>query len=642
MRRRLRRPALLGGLAALATLLLAPAPADASPRSFAEFFRCLSNAYRTLQIVHSSDNESSFVDPNTLEEKILGYSAVVRGLQWVGVERCTPSLHLLAGDITIPGPFYQASADVPELGAPGLADIAMFNANRVRGNGIGNHEFDGGIDEFATMLATARFPFIAANLDFSDVELQPESPVIRRGVDAGPCVAAGGKVVKSCWVWAGFQRVGLIGRAPADLFNVVADPDTTVPGLDFVGGRDPVTNQPLVSAVGQVLEQVEALERRGVRRIVLLDHAQDFTADPLSASSLRGVDIIVAAGSTGFMASPEPNGPFNLLREGDVPEADYPTVREDMEGNTVLVVNVEQLYRYVGNLVVEFDHRGRIAGFEEDLSGPVTTDADGQEALAELVGDAVVRPDPEVERLFEAVRETPGIQDAFTVVGQTDFPLNGTRADVRSRETNLGRLAADSTIWFTQAQFPDLGVDVALKNGGGIRDDIEGPAITRLTIQAALAFDNDLAVVELTADQLIAAMENSVSRVPALDGRFPQIAGMELEYDASQPALEGLTSVTIPSRVQRLAVTRSDGTTDVVVEDGFAQGDLSRTFVLATNSFTAAGGDGYAAFAVAPRLADTAIGEQQILEEYIIEALGGVASLSDPPADPRVVRLDLP
>lgn len=197
-----------------------------------------------LQLLHSADNESSLQDPNTLETKILNYAALHAGLRTLAEQECIPSMHVTAGDHTIPGPFYQASAEIPDFGAPGLADIAMYNAMQLQANGIGNHEFDGGINDFA----------------------------------------------------------GLIARTPADFFNVIADPATTLPGLDFVGGRDPMTNQPLVSAVGQVLEQVAALEAQGIKRIVLLDHAQDFTADPLSATELRGIDIIVAAGSTGFMA----------------------------------------------------------------------------------------------------------------------------------------------------------------------------------------------------------------------------------------------------------------------------------------------------------------------------------------------------
>jgi len=146
---------------------------------------CRDNFRNKLQIIHSSDNESSFQDPNTLEEKILNYSAVTRGLQQLARTECLPSLHITAGDHTIPGPFYQASEEV--FGEPGIGDIVMYNAMRLRANGMGNHEFDGGIDEFAQMLARANYPFIAANLDFSAVTLAPGTPSIRIGRDGLPC-----------------------------------------------------------------------------------------------------------------------------------------------------------------------------------------------------------------------------------------------------------------------------------------------------------------------------------------------------------------------------------------------------------------------------------------------------------------------
>jgi 2',3'-cyclic-nucleotide 2'-phosphodiesterase (5'-nucleotidase family) len=514
----------------------------------------------------------------------------------------------------------------------------MYNAMGVKANGMGNHEFDGGIDEFARMLATAKYPFLAVNLDFSNVQLAEGTPKIRIGRDGSRCSQNAGKVLKSCWLLVGAgHRIGLIGRAPADFFNVIEDPDNTLLGLDFFGGRDE-NNQPLVSAVDQVLEQVELLERRGIRKIFLLDHAQDFTGDPLSANLLRGIDVIVAAGSTGFMARSEPDGPFNLLRPEDSPGADYPTLREDGDGKRVLVINSDQQYRYVGQLIVEWDKRGNIISVD-DRSGPVATTAEAITELEAVIADTAEAP-AEIQRVFANVQATPLIQDAFTVVGETKFPLNGLRADVRSRETNLGRVAADSTLWFSDQEFPDLSIDVALKNGGGIRDTITGPAIIRLTIQAALAFDNRLSVLELTGDQLIAAMENAVSRVPALDGRFPHVAGMTVEYDASKPGIEGMASLDTPSRIRTLVIDRADGTTDVLVDNFVAQGDLTRTFVLATNSFLTTGGDGYAAFAAATELAITDIGEQEILELYITDALGGVVDEIDPPAEPRVVPVE--
>jgi 2',3'-cyclic-nucleotide 2'-phosphodiesterase (5'-nucleotidase family) len=446
--------------------------------------------------------------------------------------------------------------------------------------------------------------------------------------------------VRSTYVQVADQCIGLIGRAPADFFNVIKDPDTTLPGLDFFGGRDPETNQPLVSAVEQVLDEVDRLEAQGIDKIILIDHAQDFTGDPLSANKLRGIDVIVAAGSTGFMAKPQAQGPFNLLRDGDTSEAGYPVVREDMEGNQILVVNSDQQYRYVGNLMVTFDENGHIVEVD-DRSGPVATTGEAVELLAQELGVPKLQAPGRVREIFRKLQETPTIQDAFTVVGTTTAKLNGDRADVRSRETNLGRLASDSTLWFTREEFPSIPIDVALKNGGGIRDTILGPNIIRLTIQAALAFDNKLAVLELSGKQMLATMENAVSRVPALDGRFPQIAGMQLDYDASFPGVQGQEELTEASRVRNLTITKADGSIVQLVNTGVVDaGLLNETFVLATNDFLSTGGDGYASLAAAKKLEVTSIGEQRILETYIVDELGGQVDLPEPLASPRVVRLD--
>jgi len=593
----------------------------------------------SLQILHSADNESALQDPNTLEPKILPYAAIVAGLRELAPNDGAHTIHVTAGDHTLPGPFYQAAAAVPELGAPGLGDIALFNAMQLTANGMGNHEFDGGIDDFARMLDRADYPFIAVNLDFTNVELAENTPPIEIGVDGGSVTENAGKVVKSAYVAVGGEKIGLIGRAPADFFNVIADPDATMPGLDFVGGRHPETNQPSVSAVEQVLEQVDRLESQGINKIILLDHAQDFTINPLAARFLRGIDVIVAAGSTGFMARPDAQGPFNRLREDDDASADYPTMRRDREGNFVAVVNSDQLYRYVGHLLVTFNNAGHIIHIDP-RSGPVATTPQAVDALAEIVGHELAPP-PTVAQTFQALRDTAQIQEQFQVIGTTATPLNGERTAVRSRETNLGRLAADATLWYARQQFPDLGVDIALKNGGGIRASIAGPNITQFMIGTTLAFDNGLAVVELSGDELLAAMENAVSRVPALDGRFPQVAGLYLEYDTSRPGISDQTSIGEPSRVKTLRITRAEGAEDTLVEDFAAQGDLSRTFTLATNDFLLTGGDGYQvlnAAAEARGAQRPPLGERQILADYIAQVLDGTVDRPEPLVDPRVVR----
>ncbi|NDJ62907.1 MAG: bifunctional metallophosphatase/5'-nucleotidase [Chloroflexi bacterium] len=592
----------------------------------------------TLQILHSSDNESSFQDPNTLEPKLLNYGTILEGLRQLAPNG--NSLHFTAGDHVLPGPFYEAAAEVEGLGANGLGDIAAYNALGVLANGIGNHEFDGGIDEFAQMLNAADYPFLAVNLDFSNVQLSEGVPPIRIGEDGLSVEELAGHVARSAYVEVGGERIGLIGRAPAGLFDVLLNPEELVPGLDFYGGQDENRMQ-AVSAVGQVLEQVELLESQGINKIILLDHAQDWTSDPLSAQFLRGIDIIVAAGSTGFMARPEADGPFNLLREGDEAQADYPTVRRDSEGNFVLVINTEQLYLYVGHLIVTFDDAGRLLNIDP-ISGPVATTDEAIAALSEVVG-AELAPPADLVELFDSLVNTDLVQSQFEVIGTTTAELNGQREGARTRETNLGRLTADSTLWWARNTFPERNVDIAVKNGGGIRETILGPNITRLVINTSLAFDNPMVVVEMTGDQVLAAMENSIFNAPGSSGGFLQVAGLYLEYDASRPGINGEASLDTPSRIRTLIITRADGSEDVLVEDYQAQGDLSRTFNVATNGFLLGGGDGYASMAAAAEqfgFEDPGVGERQILIDYITEALGGMVDIQDPPADPRVVRVD--
>lgn len=592
-----------------------------------------------LQILHSSDNESAFIDPITLEPKIIHYAAVVEGLKRLAPNGGRNTLHLTAGDHVLPSPLYHASRQVPALGANGLADIAFFNAMGLVANGIGNHEFDGGIDDFAVMLSKAKYPFIAANLDFSQARLKPGTPPIPIGRDGGSVEENAGKVVRSAHVVVGGEKIGLIGRAPAEFFNVIARPDQPMPGVDFLGGRAARTNQPLVPALGQVLDQVRNLESLGINKIILLDHAQDFTADPLSASDLHGIDVIVSAGATGFLARPEPDGPFNSLRPGDRATAAYPTARKDRDGNTVLVVNSDQLYSYVGHLLVGFDREGRVVRVDP-RSGPVATTAVAIAALERVVGRELHPPD-RIKPIYDALAATPLVSGLLRVVGRNEILLNGDRAAVRTRETNLGRLAADSTLWYARRTVKEKPADLALKNGGGIRGSIAAPQTTGFTVAVALAFDNRQTVVEITAAGLIATMENAVSHVPAADGRYPHLAGAYLEFDASRPGISDELSMDTPSRVKTFKVWRAGGEVDVVVEDFRAKGDLSRRFVLATNDFLMGGGDGYQSLKAAAAFGQTTptAGEQAILVDYVTQALGGRAEIADPPPEPRVVRI---
>ena len=603
-----------------------------------------------LQILHGANFESAFFNANTLGETILGYSAALNGLRHLAAREGVPSLHLITGDITLPGPLYEASREISELGSGGLADIAFMNAMEVAANGMGHHEFDRGLGDFSRMVRHADFPFLAANLDFSALQAPDEAQAVPVGTDGAGVRENAGNTARSSWVEAGGERIGLIGRVPDLFFHLVNEAETKYPGLDFVGGRDPESNLPVEPSINAVLEQVELLEVQGIDKIVLLDNTQDFIADALPTEQLRGIDIIVSAGDAHLMAGSPADGPFNTLREGHVANYPYPIVRQDSEGHDVLLINSERRYDYVGQLLATFAAAGHIVAHDH-RSGLVSTEFAIVEALEQRLAGRVAVPElqaaPEIDELLERLLQTDIVVDQLWQVGETIGELVGNREALRTRETNLGRLVADSTLWHGRLYLADLNsdwsLDLALKNSGGIRQTVEGPVVTRLKINSVLLFDNTQSIALVTGRELLATLENAVSYWPSVaDGRYPQSAGFYLEFDASRPPVAAPLSLDEPSRIKNLVIFRADGTSDVLVEEFRAQGDLNRTFGVIVNSFMMAGGDGYLVLKTVKddperEVHVTEWTERQILETYIVEVYDRTLDLPDPLPDPRIV-----
>ena len=108
----------------------------------------------------------------------------------------------------------------------------------------------------------------------------------------------------------------------------------------------------------------------------------------------------------------------------------------------------------------------------------------------------------------------PGVEQLKqTEVGTTEVKLNGVRADVRTKETNLGNLIADGML--DAAQAAGTNAVIALQNGGGIRESIEAGKITMGDVMTVLPFNNDLVTITLTGAEIKEAMENGVSKTPA-------------------------------------------------------------------------------------------------------------------------------
>ncbi len=191
-------------------------------------------------------------------------------------------------------------------------------------------------------------------------------------------------------------------------------------------------------------------------------------------------------------------------------------------------------------------------------------------------------------------------------VGNTDVLLDGERANVRVRETNLGNLVAD-------VMREAVGADIGFNNGGGIRASIGAGTITIGDIYTTLPFDNTLVKVEILGSDILGALEHSVRSYPEQNGGFLQVSGLEFMFDPSREA---------GSRVM-----------DVLV--GGEALDLDKAYTVATNDFLAAGGDGYATFASATILVETGEMLRDAMANYVA-AQGAIA----PEVEGRIVVIE--
>ena len=220
-----------------------------------------------------------------------------------------------------------------------------------------------------------------------------------------------------------------------------------------------------------------------------------------------------------------------------------------------------------------------------------------------LVTTAGVVPDPDVQPLVD--RQNAMLDEELNVViGTTAVELDTRRSRVRSRETRFGNLVAE-------AMRRGVGAEIGLTNGGGIRGDrtyAVGAELTRKDVLAELPFGNTVVLMELSGADLLAALENGVSRVEDWAGRFPQIAGLRLVYDPGAPA----------------------GSRVVEVEVDGAPLDAAKVYTVATNDYIAGGGDGYAALGNGRQLIDAAGATLMatMVMDYV-EATGEVAPAVD-------------
>jgi 5'-nucleotidase len=147
-------------------------------------------------------------------------------------------------------------------------------------------------------------------------------------------------------------------------------------------------------------------------------------------------------------------------------------------------------------------------------------------------------------------------------IGYTAAPLDARFRTVRLQESNIGNFVCDLMRFYYQA-------DCCIMAAGTIRgDQIYPPGVLKLKdLMNCFPFEDPVVVLKVKGQAIVDALENSVSKFPALEGRFPQVSNIEFEFHPEKP--EG----------QRVMYTKI-GDEDV---------DLEKDYKLATRGYMARG-----------------------------------------------------
>ncbi len=509
----------------------------------------------TVTILHSNDTHSNLEPFTPSDEPQQGGIARRKTL----VDRVRASeLNVLAvdaGDFSQGTLFYNAWK--------GSSDIMAMNAIGYDAATLGNHEFDLGSKELGRALRGE--PAIIANVQHNTEKAN--FPLVSTNVDASAEPALTGLYRKSLIIERGGEKFGILGVTTDTTANI-SSPGPNIRFLDYVAS---------------VQAEADHLRHQGVNKIILLSH-YGYDVDSVKARQLSGVDLIVSGHDHALLGAPADIGKV-VPAQKDRVKGPYPTVVKDRDGQNVLIVSAYEWGRWLGQIKVTFDQSGLIQDGAWQSHPIFVRGCDQDDCSKEAA--------PEDPTLKAKVAEYKAPINALNnvLIGQTAVAFDGAREPgLRTQEMPLGNLVADAMLRYAGASY---GAKAAITNGGSIRAGLPAGDVNFGQALTALPFGNTLSVLDLTGAELVAALDNGLSKAydPATNttrstGAFPQVSGLNVTYCKTPlPAV-------CPGALRSGGLVTSLKVGDQPV-------NLTATYRITTNNFMAGGGDFYATFKAA-------------------------------------------
>ena len=499
----------------------------------------------------------------------------------------------------------------------GQTIVSLMNAAGYDVATLGNHEFDYGMDGCKSVMEKAQYPYVSCNF-------YQEKDGVR-----------GENVLPSYQIFEmGGHKIAFVGVTTPESFTKSTPAYFQDENGNYIygisGGEDGA------ALYADVQTAIDSAVAEGADVVIGLGHLGD---DPASKPWTSEEVIANVAGLDAFI-----DGHSHSTQPGKEVA--------DKNGDKVVLTQTGDYLSNIGMMVIDGE-TGAISTdliTSEEITEPVLDDKgepvvneDG-EAETQVVGYKFVSElytgeswcsDAEVKQQQDA-----WIQEIDTQLGEKigatsltfdNFDAEGNRL-VRSQETNTGDFAADALYYL----FDDMGldVDVAVMNGGGVRNKAITGDLTYKVAKEIHTFGNVACLQTITGQQLLDALEWGARSAGTGEecGGFLQVAGITYKIDGEWP-----TSVQMDDKgVWVGAPTGGYRVHDVQVynkETGaYEPLDLAASYNLAGYNYTLRDmGDGFNMFSGAVNVLDYVMEDYMVLANYIQGYEGGNVEAENSP-----------
>ncbi len=495
--------------------------------------------------------------------------------------------------------------------------IKLMNAAGYDLATLGNHEFDYGMEGCQQIQQWAEFPYVSCNF-------YEEADGVR-----------GENVLPSYQIFElGQEKLAIVGITTPESFTKSTPAYFQDENGNYIygisGGEDGAA---LYADVQAAIDQAAA---DGATKVIALGHLGD---DKASQPWTSEETIANVSGLTAFI-----DGHSHSTVEGKEVA--------DKDGNNVMLSQTGQYFDRIGLMVISAE-TGEVSTdfieYEEILEtvmgedGNPVKDEDGNE-VTEVVGYKLVS-DLYTGAEWCSDASVASIKDAWmkkideqlgTVIGSTALTLDNYASDetrlVRSQETNTGDFAADALYYLFDSM--DMDVDVAIMNGGGVRNTAITGDISYQTCKSIHTFGNVACLQTITGQQLLDALEWGARTAGTGEecGGFLQVSGITYKIDTEWPDSTQkddkgvwIGAPTGGYRVHDVKVyNKETGAWDDL--------DLTAKYNLAGYNYTLRDlGDGFSMFDGAVNVLDYVMEDYMVLANYVQGFEDGVVEATNSP-----------